>query len=124
MCKEFTAQNFIVQDCKSTVEKKCAANNAKALQPAWNPQEKIGNLMQPSTIHSILVSGIGYNFDSKWLHAGGPEDWIVNCPCGTRDDDGEAMVACDVCEVWMHTRCVDVPDDTESWLCTVCSKKK
>lgn len=24
-----------------------------------------------------------------------------------RDDDGERMVSCDVCEIWQHTRCID-----------------
>ena len=28
-------------------------------------------------------------------HAGGVEDWVVACVCGTRDDDGERMMLCD-----------------------------
>lgn len=42
--------------------------------------------------------------------AGGFEDWVVSCSCGTHVDDGERMVACDVCEIWMHTRCQGMPD--------------
>lgn len=35
---------------------------------------------------------------------------VVNCICGAKDDDGERMVSCDLCRVWQHTRCVQIPD--------------
>lgn len=79
---------------------------------------------QSTTDLDLQVVGEGYILNNVWLHAGGPEDWVVNCPCGTRDDDGEAMVACDVCETWMHTRCVNVPDGTHTWLCDACQRKQ
>ncbi|KAL5726754.1 hypothetical protein ACHQM5_000019 [Ranunculus cassubicifolius] len=31
--------------------------------------------------------------------------WTVDCVCGVNFDDGEEMVDCDDCKVWMHTRC-------------------
>lgn len=31
---------------------------------------------------------------------------IMDCTCGTIEDDGERMVSCDICEIWQHTRCV------------------
>ncbi|GAB4855787.1 hypothetical protein Ancab_024432 [Ancistrocladus abbreviatus] len=40
----------------------------------------------------------------------GVERWTVDCGCGARDDDGERMLACDVCGVWQHTRCAGVHD--------------
>ncbi|KAI4310848.1 hypothetical protein MLD38_035796 [Melastoma candidum] len=40
----------------------------------------------------------------------GMETWTVDCSCGARDDDGERMLACDVCGVWQHTRCLGIPD--------------
>ena len=43
--------------------------------------------------------------------------------CGTVDDDGERMMACDVCNVWKHTRCVGIADDQEepeSFVCQDC----
>lgn len=74
-------------------------------------------------VPTVIVAGVGLDTSAVWLHAGGPEDWIVACSCGTRDDDGEAMVACDMCEIWYHTRCVAVPDDCSSYICAHCQKR-
>uniref|UniRef100_A0A1J3DQ95 PHD finger protein n=1 Tax=Noccaea caerulescens TaxID=107243 RepID=A0A1J3DQ95_NOCCA len=38
----------------------------------------------------------------------GVENWKVDCKCGTKDDDGERMLACDACGVWHHTRCAGI----------------
>lgn len=40
----------------------------------------------------------------------GIERWTVDCSCGAQDDDGERMLACDICSVWQHTRCAGIPD--------------
>lgn len=40
----------------------------------------------------------------------GVEKWTVDCCCGAKDDDGERMLACDVCGVWHHTRCAGILD--------------
>ncbi|OIT28422.1 phd finger protein [Nicotiana attenuata] len=40
----------------------------------------------------------------------GVERWTVDCFCGAKDDDGERMLACDVCGVWQHTGCAGIPD--------------
>ncbi|GAB4835483.1 hypothetical protein Ancab_000392 [Ancistrocladus abbreviatus] len=40
----------------------------------------------------------------------GVERWTVDCSCGAKDDDGERMLACDVCGVWQHTRCAGIYD--------------
>ena len=40
----------------------------------------------------------------------GLENWVVDCACGARDDDGERMLTCDSCGVWQHTRCAGISD--------------
>ncbi|CAA6664276.1 unnamed protein product [Spirodela intermedia] len=49
--------------------------------------------------------------------------WKVRCVCGARDDDGERMVACDICEVWQHTRCAGIAEGAAVpplFLCAAC----
>lgn len=58
----------------------------------------------------VIVQGSGIELCSEWRYEGGNDSWIVDCPCGTKDDDGERMIACDVCEVWQHTRCGGISD--------------
>lgn len=58
----------------------------------------------------VRVNGSGIHTYHDWRYEGGIDSWIVNCPCGTKDDDGERMIACDVCEVWQHTRCGGISD--------------
>lgn len=51
--------------------------------------------------------------------------WRVKCSCGARDDDGERMVSCEMCEVWVHTRCEGVPEadaPPESFICEQCAR--
>lgn len=53
----------------------------------------------------------------------GTEMWTVDCSCGTKDDDGERMMACDVCGVWQHTRCAGIDDHDEvpaKFVCKEC----
>ena len=60
------------------------------------------------------------------LLEGGEEDWQVSCVCGCRDDDGERMVACDSCGLWMHLRCQGIPDSVpspEEFICSRCKAK-
>lgn len=52
-----------------------------------------------------LKNGLG-----RFRSERGIERWTVECGCGARDDDGERMLACDVCGVWQHTRCVGILD--------------
>lgn len=53
---------------------------------------------------------IGKNGLSKFQMERGIERWTVDCSCGAKDDDGERMLACDVCGVWRHTRCSNIHD--------------
>ncbi|KAK9292110.1 hypothetical protein L1049_020068 [Liquidambar formosana] len=53
---------------------------------------------------------LGKNGLSRFRMERGIERWIVDCCCGAKDDDGERMLACDVCGVWQHTRCAGISD--------------
>lgn len=51
---------------------------------------------------------------------------VVDCSCGTKEDDGERMVCCDICETWQHTRCVRIPNDEDVpsiFLCKRCEQE-
>jgi hypothetical protein len=54
----------------------------------------------------------------------GDESWIVACPCGVNFDDGEKMVECDKCGVWVHTHCCRVPKGLTTFVCDKCKSKK
>lgn len=75
----------------------------------------------------VWVRGVGVDLTgeegSGLVYEGGGESWTVRCGCGARDDDGERMVACDICEVWQHTRCVGIADGDvvpSMFLCAAC----
>jgi len=47
------------------------------------------------------------------------------------DDDGERMLACEICGTWMHSRCIGLNDDedvaekfSDGFCCSVCFMKK
>lgn len=55
-----------------------------------------------------------------------PNKGIVDCTCGTKEDDGERLISCDICEIWQHTRCVRIPNDEEIphiFLCKRCEQE-
>jgi rubredoxin len=57
----------------------------------------------------------------------GLENWTVDCTCGAKDDDGERMMACDVCGVWQHTRCSGISDFEEvpdKFICRKCASPR
>lgn len=49
--------------------------------------------------------------------------WTVDCICGVTFDDGEEMVDCDECGVWVHTRCVGYVKSEKSFACDKCRSK-
>ncbi|PIN20021.1 PHD Zn-finger protein [Handroanthus impetiginosus] len=53
---------------------------------------------------------LGKNGLGRFRMERGIERWVVDCLCGAKDDDGERMLACDVCSIWQHTRCFGIPD--------------
>lgn len=57
-----------------------------------------------------FVMDSGLSSISELKYESGVDNWIVRCRCGAMDDDGERMVACDICEIWQHTRCCGLED--------------
>ncbi|GMH22815.1 hypothetical protein Nepgr_024658 [Nepenthes gracilis] len=49
--------------------------------------------------------------------------WTVDCVCGVNFDDGEEMVNCDECGVWVHTRCSRFVKGEKSFACDKCKNK-
>ena len=77
-------------------------------------------------MHGVFVEvyGEGADLESEFRYQGGLEQWTVKCMCGTGDDDGERMIACDKCGIWMHTRCVGIKDSAKApsnWICPNCA---
>ncbi|XP_060206691.1 uncharacterized protein LOC132634697 [Lycium barbarum] len=66
---------------------------------------------------------------SHRLPAANPQDdwvdgsWTVDCVCGVNFDDGEEMVNCDDCGVWVHTRCVRYVKSEKLFACDKCKNK-
>ncbi|XP_065850081.1 PHD finger protein MALE MEIOCYTE DEATH 1 [Euphorbia lathyris] len=58
----------------------------------------------------LVMRGSGMDLNGQLRYERGPDNWKVRCECGAKDDDGERMVACDMCEVWQHTRCNGIED--------------
>eukprot|EP00850_Spirogloea_muscicola_P006301 SM000030S11310 [mRNA] locus=s30:14120:25443:- [translate_table: standard] len=80
---------------------------------------------QIDTRSPVLMQGLGADLKSQARYEGGTDEWSVDCVCETRDDDGERMVSCDVCEVWQHTRCVGIADKDPPpahFVCRACSQ--
>ncbi|XP_061342586.1 uncharacterized protein LOC133288782 isoform X2 [Gastrolobium bilobum] len=49
--------------------------------------------------------------------------WTVDCICGVNFDDGEEMVKCDECGVWVHTRCSRYVKGDDTFVCDKCKSK-
>lgn len=49
--------------------------------------------------------------------------WTVDCVCGVNFDDGQEMVDCDECGVWVHTRCSRYVKSDKSFACDKCKTK-
>ncbi|KAL5567434.1 hypothetical protein UlMin_030598 [Ulmus minor] len=63
---------------------------------------------------------------SRFRMERGLERWTVDCKCGATDDDGERMLACDVCGVWQHTRCSGISDSEAvpaRFVCRTCTTR-
>ncbi|XP_073010909.1 PHD finger protein PERSISTENT TAPETAL CELL 1 [Typha latifolia] len=61
----------------------------------------------------IVVEGKLDEKDGQEICEGGSNALVVECLCGAREEDGERMVCCDICEVWQHTRCARIANDDD-----------
>lgn len=73
------------------------------------------------------MKGRSHRFQTHHHHES-HEDWVdgswtVDCVCGVNFDDGEEMVNCDDCGVWVHTRCSRYVKGEESFTCDKCKRK-
>lgn len=68
----------------------------------------------------VWIRGHGLDLGTQLRYEGGADNWTVRCECGARDDDGERMVSCDICEVWQHTRCCGIEAVPPLFVCQRC----
>ena len=61
-----------------------------------------------------------YDSHEDWVDG----SWTVDCVCGVNFDDGEEMVNCDDCGVWVHTRCSKYVKGEELFTCDKCKRRK
>ncbi|CAA7059305.1 unnamed protein product [Microthlaspi erraticum] len=70
------------------------------------------------------MKGRSYRFSSTDPHEDWvDESWTVDCVCGVNFDDGEEMVNCDDCGVWVHTRCSRYVKGEKLFTCDKCKSK-
>ncbi|KAK1418859.1 hypothetical protein QVD17_28007 [Tagetes erecta] len=74
------------------------------------------------TVVGVVGKCLGKSGLSQFRMERGEETWTMDCSCGAKDDDGERMLACDVCGVWQHTRCAGIPDPSLVPVNFVCCK--
>lgn len=121
---EFIAMEYVdvplyatVKDLKLAVEKafrdtyivleKLRVTDILELEEVEDDEVLFGIVQSGMELH---VKGCGSDVESSLRHEGGIENWTVKCKCGARDDDGERMVACDICEAWQHTHCCGIEE--------------
>ncbi|KAI3622093.1 phd transcription [Moniliophthora roreri] len=55
------------------------------------------------------------------------DDDKLYCVCQTKYDEDRSMIACDSCDEWYHTQCVEIPDQevdlVDQFVCPVCIAK-
>lgn len=90
-----------------------------------------GSVEESTQVHHLLGStelvrlrgrSPSKNGLSRFRMERGDERWTVDCKCGAKDDDGERMLACDVCNVWQHTRCSGISDSDSVPVRFVCQR--
>jgi hypothetical protein len=88
------------------------------LPPSGGP---IRSPREPPIWH-LTGTGAGADLGSEARFEAGLENWVVDCLCGTKDDDGERMAECDRCGTWMHTRCLKMRDRDSVPALVVCPR--
>lgn len=74
----------------------------------------------------ICSNNIGKIREFSYYDNNNNNNGLVECSCGTKEDDGERMVCCDICETWQHTRCVRIPNEEQVpsiFICKTCEQE-
>lgn len=75
-----------------------------------------------ASLWHLTGTGAGADLASEARFEAGLESWVVDCLCGTKDDDGERMAECDTCATWLHTRCLRIRDRDSVPAVVVCPR--
>ncbi|GAB4835493.1 hypothetical protein Ancab_000402 [Ancistrocladus abbreviatus] len=90
----------------------------------WENDRVYGQIDEGSEL--VFEGGIDANeLQGMWESSSLNGRGCVDCACGAKEDDGERMVPCDICEVWQHTRCLRIPNSEEIpriFLCSRCEQ--
>ncbi|KAF6168605.1 hypothetical protein GIB67_005217 [Kingdonia uniflora] len=76
---------------------------------------------------SLVISGRleDKDIDIEGIYECKKESFVLECACGAKEDDGERMISCDICEVRQHNRCARVStteDVPHIFLCGRCEQ--
>ncbi|KAI3674371.1 hypothetical protein L2E82_52364 [Cichorium intybus] len=78
----------------------CWKENLKVLEisklKGLDDDKVIFGILKSGTKISVLGSGVDLLTASDLKYEGGTNNWVVNCKCNVRDDDGEKMIACNL----------------------------
>lgn len=86
--------------------------------------------------HALSQLGNGHDRESELSESSRPrsstaESWIFDCVCGKHGkiDDGTLSIACDTCNRWQHSRCVNVSRAAAArrdfiFICKACQEKR
>uniref|UniRef100_A0A9I9DLZ0 PHD finger protein MALE STERILITY 1 n=1 Tax=Cucumis melo TaxID=3656 RepID=A0A9I9DLZ0_CUCME len=105
--KKEVERNFkeIYWGLRSFVVKKIVDLEAKGNDLVFGLVEVGGKLVFEGSGEDEGSFFMNNNNNNNTNNNGGMNKRIMECICGAMEDDGERMVACDICEIWQHTRC-------------------
>ncbi|KAK4259138.1 hypothetical protein QN277_005504 [Acacia crassicarpa] len=97
----------------------------KLVVEGWIDNVNVNNNNNGDNKNIVMSNNVGGIYEVNYYgdNNGGK---VVECSCGTKEDDGERMVCCDICETWQHTRCVRIPNDEpvpSIFLCKTCEQE-
>eukprot|EP01026_Neomeris_dumetosa_P063055 TRINITY_DN59811_c1_g1_i15.p1 TRINITY_DN59811_c1_g1~~TRINITY_DN59811_c1_g1_i15.p1 ORF type:complete len:430 (-),score=58.40 TRINITY_DN59811_c1_g1_i15:477-1766(-) len=85
-------------------------------------EDRVGEVSKDGQV-DLEVEMDNTNYDLKLRFSGGYDECTTQCSCGIIDDDGARMIQCELCNAWMHTRCMgieDIQEAPESFTCSNC----
>ncbi|KAL9364501.1 hypothetical protein Peur_042374 [Populus x canadensis] len=120
------AGNYLVRRCLNPVTKNIDREETGKMTlyctvVLRNKQEttEVMNKAMPSFECITLKNNATFNYT-------GVNRRDVDCACGAKEDDGERMVSCGICEDRQHSRCVRIQNNQEMpplFLCSCCENE-